>query len=95
MWILHAPWHFVPGPALCWLLPQLALSRAHKSARVTAFHSSLPSQDIAIPADYTARARGKLHLPLPGREAPQGKCIDKKKNEISFVHVANLPLFPL
>lgn len=77
-----------PGQPCRWPLP-----RAHKSRRATAFHSSLPSQDMAIPADYTAGARGKLHLPLPGREDPQGKRIDKKKNEISFVHVANLPLF--
>lgn len=84
-----------PGQPRRWPLPRLAPSRAHKSARATAFHSSLPSQDIAIPADYTASARGKLHLPLPGREAPQGKRIDKKKNEISFVHVANLLLFLL
>lgn len=79
-----------PGQPRRWPLP-----RAHKSLRATAFHSSLPSQDMAIPADYTAGARGKLHLPLPGREDPQGKSIDKKKNEISFVHVANLPLFLL
>lgn len=79
-----------PGQPCRWPLP-----RAHKSRQTTAFHSSLPSQDTAIPADYAAGAPGKLHLQLPGREDPQGKRIDKKKNDISFVHVVNLPLFLL